>query len=231
MKGSRLPLKWSCLLLLALTFSGAIAQVPEALREKGVLYFDGNLPDKITATLHAATTVYTENNFDMAIATLYPGQQVELVGMSPEGYLLKTTFRNNTLNGWIKPADLPSGIDPALFDLAKKNQARRDAVADAIAKKTVIQGMTTDEVQQAVGKPAQVSSHTDAAGSSLTWIYTTYRDEIRYAQSQDVYGRPFSYSYTVQVPTGQMIIDFTGTVVTSITQHKTDSDSPGIQSN
>ena len=82
----------------------------------------------------------------MALAALYPGQKVELIGMSPEGWLLKTNYRNNTITGWIRPEDLPSGIDPAIFAEAKQNQAHRDAVAVAITNKSVIQGMTPDDI-------------------------------------------------------------------------------------
>jgi hypothetical protein len=83
-----------------LAITSAPAQIDPALRENGVLYFDGNLPTKVTATLNTATTIYLRRDFQMALATLYPGQKIELVGMGPEGYLLKTNYRNNTTTGW-----------------------------------------------------------------------------------------------------------------------------------
>jgi len=158
----------SCALLLAFFISGAPAQVAPELREPGVLYFEGNLPDKVSATLHATTTLYAGRDFQTALAALYSGQKVDLIGMSPEGYLLKTTYRNNTVTGWIRPEDLPTGIDPAIFAEAKKNQAHHDAVAVAIANKSVVQGMTPDEVKQSLGRPEQVSSRTDANHSTPT---------------------------------------------------------------
>src|SRR5258708_15211414 len=103
-------MNWSLVLLfLALSIVGAPAQIDPALREDGVLYFDGNLPSKVVATLHTMTTVYLHRDFQMALAALYPGQKVELVGMGPEGFLLKTNYRNNTISGWIHTEDLPSG--------------------------------------------------------------------------------------------------------------------------
>jgi hypothetical protein len=226
------PAKWSCaLLILALSIVRAPAQLDPALRENGVLYFDGNLPDKVLATLHAATTVYLRRDFSMALATLYPGQKIELIGTSPEGYLLKTNFRNNSITGWIKPDDLPSGIDPGLFAEAEKNQKHHDAVAVAITNKDVIRGMTPDEVTQSVGKPEQVSSRLDATGSALTWVYTTYREDPQYQYSLDAVGRPVLNTYYVKVPIGQLIVAFANGSVTSVEQHKTDPNSPGVVTN
>jgi hypothetical protein len=166
-KGLSFSARWGCtLLLLALAATGTPAQIDPALRENGVLYFDGNLPTKVTATLNTATTLYLRRDFQMALATLYPGQKIELIGMGPEGYLLKTNYRNNTTTGWIRPEDLPSGIDPTVLVQAQKNQRHHDAVAVAITNKNVIQGMTPDEVKQSVGAPQQVSSRIDPSGSA-----------------------------------------------------------------
>jgi len=223
--------KWSCALLLAFSLAGAPAQVAPEFQEQGVLYFDGNLPDKVTATLHAATTVYLHRDFKMALAALYGGQKVELIGMSPDGYLLKTNYRNNTTIGWIRPEDLPSGIDPAIFAQAKKNQARRDTVAVAITNKSVIQGMTPDEVKQSVGRPEQVASRVDPNGSALTWVYTTYVEQPQYQYSLDAFGRPVMQTYYVKIPIGQLIVTFVNGAVISVEEHKTDPNSPGVVTN
>jgi hypothetical protein len=225
------PVLWICALVLALSAAGASAQIAPELQEEGVLYFDGNLPGKVTATLHTATTVYLHRDFQTALAALYAGQKIELIGMSPEGYLLKTMYRNNTVTGWIRPADLPSGVDPSLFALAQKNQARRDAVAVAITNKSVIQGMTPDEVQQSVGRPEQVLSSSDAHGSSLTWIFTTYREDPQYSYVLNGFGRPILQTYYVRVPIGQLIVNFANGAVASVAQHTTDPNSPGVVTN
>ena len=219
------------MVLLAVFITGAPAQIASELQEQGVLYFDGNLPDKVTATLHTATTVYLRRDFQMALAALYPGQKIELIGMSPEGYLLKTNYRNNTISGWIRAADLPSGIDPAIFAEAKKNQAHRDDVAVAISNKSVIQGMTPDEVKQSVGRPGQVASRVDPGGSALTWIYTTYVEQPQYQYTLDPFGRPVLQTYYVKIPVGQLIVAFANGAVISVEEHKTDPNSPGVVTN
>jgi hypothetical protein len=216
-----------------LAFSPVLAseQIDPALQEQGVLYFYQVLPDKVTATLHAPTTVYLHRDFQMALAALYPGQKIELIGMSAEGYLLKTNYRNNTVTGWIRPADLPTSIDPALFVQARKNQAHREAVSVAITNKDVIQGMTPDEVKQAVGVPEQVSSRIDPSGSALTWIYTTYREDPQYQYSLDPFGRPVLQTYYVKIPIGQLIVAFANGTVISVEQHQTNPNSPGVVTN
>ena len=226
MRGALLPIGAALLLLLPMV--GARAQNALELREEGVLYFEDNLPNKITAPLKAPVTVYSRRNFQMAVGYLNPGQQVELVGMSPDGYLVKGHYRNNSITGWIRPEDLPSGIDPALFAQAKKNQARHDAVAVAIANKSVIQGMTPEEVSLALGKPTQTSSKTDASGTQLTWIFTTYREEPQYNYVLDPFGRAVLQTYYVKIPIGQLIVNFDNGGVTSVEEHKTDPNSPGV---
>jgi hypothetical protein len=211
--------------------AGAQSGIDPAFREQGVLYFEGNLPDKVTATIHTSTTLYTHRDFQMALASLYEGQKVELIGMAPEGYLLTTNYRNNTTTGWIKPNDLPSGIDPAIFVLAEKNQKHHDAVAVAIANHSVVQGMTPDEVKLSLGKPGQVSSKTDPQGSALTWVYTTYREDPQYQYGIDSFGHTVLSTYYVKVPIGQQIISFVNGVVFSVEEHKTDPNSPGVVTN
>lgn len=206
----------------------ALAETDPALREEGVLYLEGNLPEKVTATVKAPTTLYLRRNFQMVLAVLNPGQSVEIVGSSPEGYLLKGTARNNTVVGWVHPKDLPAGVDPALFDKAKKNEEHRAAVDVAIANKSVIRGMTPDEVEKAVGHPTQTASRTDAHGSSVTWIFTTYREEPQYTYSFDAFGRPVLQTYYVKIPVGQMIVSFANGTVDSIDRQETQ---PGSSAN
>ena len=222
-------MKWSCgWLLLALFIVDAPAQIDPALREDGVLYFEGNLPDKVTATVQTQSILYLHRDFRLALAALYPGQKIEVIGMSHEGYLLKLNYRNNTTIGWIRPADLPAGINPAIFAKAEKEQMRRDAVAVAIANKRVIQGMTPGEVKQAIGLPDQVKSRVDPTGSALTWVYATYRQDPQYQYTLDAFGRPLLQTYYVKVPVGQMTVAFVNGAVVSVSQYTSD---PGVVTN
>lgn len=207
------------------------ADIAPELREDGVLYFEDNLPGRIFATVHASLTIYAHRDFQTAVAQIYPDQKIELLGMANEGYLVKTTYRNNTVTGWIHPEDLPSGLDPSIFAQAKKIQAWRDTVAVAIANKNVIQGMSPDEVKQAVGKPNQVTTSTDEHGMSVVWNYVTYREDPQYEYVLNGFGQPVLQTYYVKVPIGQMTIGFTNGTVSSIVQKRGDSNGPGIVTN
>jgi hypothetical protein len=218
--------------LLALTGTFALrAQSDLALDEPGVLSLPGNVPEAVTAVIKAPTTVFTQRNFQTVAGYLAPGQTVEILGVANDGYILRGSYRNNTITGWIHPQDLPTGFDPRIFDAAKKTQEHRDAIAAAIANKTVVPGMTPDEVQQAVGRPEQTATKTDAGGSTVTWIFTTYKEEPQYSYALDGYGRAVLQTYYVKIPIGQMIVGFGNGVVVTIDQHQTDPNSPGVVTN
>ncbi len=220
-----------CLVGLLLAAPTSPAQTDPALREEGVFYLEGNVPDKVTTVIRAPTTLYLHRDFQMALAMLSPGQTVEMVGSSLEGYLVKGTYRNNTVVGWIHPQDLPTGFDPGIFVAAKKVEEHRAAIAVAIVNKTVVQGMTPNEVEQAVGHPSETTSRTDAHGSSMTWIFTTYREEPQYTYAFDPFGRPVLQTYYVKIPIGQLIVGFDKGLVASVEENKTDPNSPGVVTN
>jgi hypothetical protein len=232
-KNLALSVGWSCLALLAPAALPVHAQTETdpALRDPDVLYLEDNVPGKVTTTIKAPTNLYFHRNFQSILAVLYPGQVVEILGSGPDGYLIKGTARNNTVTGWIHPEDLPTGFDLRIFADARKTQQRREAIAVAIANKTVIEGMTPDEVEQSMGRPEQVASHTDARGASLTWIFTTYKEEPQYSYALDGFGRAVLQTYYVKIPIGQMVLGFDHGVVASIDQHTTDPASPGVVTN
>ena len=101
----------------------------------------------------------------------------------------------------------------------------------AITNRSVIQGMTPDEVKQSVGRPEQISSRVDPGGTALTWIYTTYREEPQYQYTLDAFGRPVLQTYYVKIPIGQLIVGFANGAVISVEQHQTDPNSPGVVTN
>jgi hypothetical protein len=223
---SKVRLIFVLLGLLLLGLAPARADVDPALREDGVLYFADNLPNRLIGTVKTPTTVFLHRNFQMPLASLFSGQKIEIVGVAPEGYLITCTYRNNSVNGWIAPADLPPDVDQTVLGQAKKNQERRNQMAALIANKQVVRGMTLDEVHQSLGNPDQTSSHTDATGSTQTWVYTTYQDVLQTSYVPGPFGRTVLQTYPVRTPVGQTIVTFTGGMVSAIEQHQTNSASP-----
>jgi hypothetical protein len=220
------PLLVACALLLVLP--AARADLDPALREDGVLYFEDNLPDPIVAQVQAPTTLYLHRDFASALALIVPGQKIEIIGVSKEGFLVKGDYRNNAVTGWITAAQLPPGVDPKLIEQAKKNQAWHDQVAAAIQAKKVIRGMSPDDVKASLGEPEQTASKVDDSGSGLTWVYTTYSIVWQTVASPGYYGRTLLQTLPTKVPTGQLIVTFTNGVVSAIEEHRTDPNSPGV---
>jgi outer membrane protein assembly factor BamE (lipoprotein component of BamABCDE complex) len=217
--------------LLWLVLGALRADTDPALREDGVLYFEDDLPDHIVAPVTAPTTLYLRRDFATPLALIVPGQSLEIIGMSPEGFLVKGDYRNNAVTGWITPAQLPPGVDPKLIDQAKKNQARHDEVAKAIQAKKVIRGMTPDEVRQSLGDPEETSSHTDDTGTAQTWTYTTYTIVWQTAATPGPYGRTVVQTFPTKVPIGQVIVTFADGAVSAIEEQKTNPDSPAVSPN
>jgi len=212
----------SVLALLLLAFGGhAWADVDPALREDGVLYFGDNLPHRVIGTVKTPTTLYLHRNFQMPLASLFAGQKIEIVGAAPQGYLITGVYRNNSVSGWITAEDLPPDVDRGLVAQAQKAQAHREAIANVIAHRQVIRGMTADEVRQSLGAPDQTSSRTDAAGESQTWTYTAYQDVWQTSYVPGPFGRPTLQTYSVRTPVGQTVVSFSNGVVTAVEQRQT----------
>jgi hypothetical protein len=211
-----------------LAIGSARADIDPGLREDGVLYFEDSLPNVIVADVKTPTTVYLGRDFASPLALIVPGQRLEILGMSAEGFLVKGDYRNNAVTGWITPAQLPPGVDPKLIEQAKKNQARQEVVAKAIRARQVIRGMTPAEVKQSLGEPEQTSSHTDDSGTALTWIFTTYSIVYQTAATPGYNGQTVFQTFPTKVPSGQVIVTFANGTVTAIEEHKTNPDSPGV---
>ena len=220
----------ACALLLAVT--AVRADTDLSLREDGVLYFEDNSPNRILAPVKKPTTLYLRRDFQDALALLVPGQNLELIGMSSEGYIVKGSYRNNAVTGWITRGDLPPGVDPKVIADAKAAQARHDQMAPAIKEHKVVRGMTPDEVRQSLGDPEQTSTRSDDTGSSLTWTYTQYTSVWKTSYTPGFYGgNGIATTYLAKVPVGNTIITFANNEVSAIEEHRTDPNSPSLQSN
>ncbi len=220
----------ACALLLALT--AVRADTDLSLREDGVLYFEDTTPNRIIAPVKKPTTLYLRRDFQDALALLVPGQSLELVGMAPEGYIVKGTYRNNAVTGWIAAADLPPGVDPKVIADAKAAATRHAQMAPAIKEHRVVRGMTPDEVRQSLGDPEQTSTRSDDTGSRQSWTYTQYTSVWKTAYQPGFYGgQGVETTYLAKVPVGTTIISFTDGAVSAIEVHKTDPNSPSLQNN
>jgi hypothetical protein len=220
----------ACAMLLAL--SAVRADTDLSLREEGVLYFEDTTPNRIIAPVKKPTTLYLRRDFQDALALLVPGQSLELIGMAPEGYMVKGTYRNNAVTGWITAADLPPGVDPKVITDAKAAQARANQMAPAIREHRIVRGMTPDEVRQSLGDPEQTSTRSDDTGSTQSWTYTQYTSVWKTSYQPGYYGgQGIATTYLAKVPVGTTTISFVNGLVSAIEVHKTNPNSPSVQNN
>lgn len=198
--------------------------VPKELRDSDVLYFDQNLPEKIILTLDKEASVYLDKDFQTLAAALPSGTKVQILGLVNDGnFLVSTQYRGTRIEGWALASALPP-VDPKLIDAAKKSQAWRDAVAAAIKDKRVLQGMTVNEVKQAMGKPDRTSSRQDAQVRFDTWTYITYELVPQSTYVTDALGRVTLQTIYVKKPVGELTVEFNGGLVTGLEEHRRQRD-------
>jgi hypothetical protein len=204
-----------------------VAQIAPELRDANVLYFDEALPDPVEARLLQATNVYSGQDMSMRVTTLPTGQAVRILGLNRELLLVQTTFRGNTVQGWVEAQQLPP-LDPKLLETARKNKAFRDAVNQAIKDKKVIEGMTLEDVKTSLGKPNRTSFRKEANGRIDTWYYTAYESVPQYTYGQNALGQVVQILSYVKVPVGETVVEFAESRVVAVEQHTQDPKARGV---
>jgi hypothetical protein len=189
------------------------------LRDPAVLYFDQTLPEPFEAKLLQATDVFSGKDLSLRLATLPAGYKVKLVGLDQDLCLIQTQYQSNTVYGWIELKNIPP-LDPQMVDAARKNQAFRDAVTQAIKDRKVIEGMTLNDVQQSLGRPTRTSFRKEEKGRIDTWSYITYENIPQYTYGRNALGQIVQLVTYVKVPVGETTIEFSDGRVTAIEQHK-----------
>jgi len=191
--------------------------ISDALKEKGVLYFDENLPQPLTVKLSKATYIHSDRSLKSPSVAFQKGKEVRIVGMAPEGFFISGKHRGGDYTGWVG-ADVIT-IDPKVLQQAQAMQQKRDAIELAVKEKRVVEGMTFDHVKESQGKPDTVSFREEKGQRIDTWRYITYERVPTTQTGYTNYGQPVTRTVFVKVPVGEMTIDFRGGLVTGIEQH------------
>lgn len=191
--------------------------LPDELKERGVLYFDENLPDPLLVPLAKAVYVHSDRSLNSPTVAFPKDMEVRIVGMAPEGFYIEGKHRGNPFNGWV-PADAVT-VDPKLLQQAQARQQFRDAIKLAVQEKRILEGMTFDDVRAARGKPDAASFRQQDGQRIDTWRYISYERVPERQTGVDGFGQLVSRIVYVKVPVGEMTVDFQNGVVTSIEQH------------
>ncbi len=206
------------LILLSL---GSVAEsswaLPDELKERGVLYFDENLPEPLLVPMAKAVYVHSDRSLASPTVAFPKGMEVRIVGMAPEGFYIEGKHRGNPYNGWVPPDAVT--VEPKLLQQAQARQQFRDAIKLAVQEKRIVEGMTFDDVRAARGKPDAASFRQQEGQRIDTWRYISYERVPQRQTGVDGFGQLVSRVVYVKVPVGEMTVDFRGGVVTSIEQH------------
>ncbi len=204
-----------------------VARAQDELRDPGVLYFDETLPDPVELKLLDATDVYSGRDWSVRLVTLPKNQTVRVMGMDGLLLSIQTVFAGNKVTGWVEAKKLPP-LDPKLLETARKNKVFRDAVAQAIKDKKVIDGMTLEDVQRSLGKPNRTAFRKEASGRIDTWYYTTYQNVPQYSYTTNAFGQTVPTVVYVRVPVGETVVEFSDSRVTAVEQHIEDTRAHGV---
>lgn len=214
--------------LLCLAFvllgSAAQAQLSKARKsmippEPGTINVEDMLSKPVTLKVLQEAPVYTRATLEQAIGSMAPGTLVKLVGLSDNAYRVRGRARHGDVAGWVRMGDLLSP-DPDLVPNLKKLHARQTQVEEMIASKQVALGMTSEEVQASLGKPARRSTKINAGGREEKLEYVIYERVPQYTTGLDPYGRPVQSIVYLKVETGNLAVVLKDDVVESIEETK-----------
>lgn len=187
--------------------------------EPGTINVEDILSKPVTLKVLQEAPVYTRSALDQAIGSMAPGTLVKLVGLSDHAYRVRGRARHGDVAGWVRMGDLLSP-DPDLVPNLKKLHARQTQVEEMIASKQVALGMTSEEVQSSLGKPARRSTKINAGGREEKLEYVIYERVPQYTTGLDPYGRPVQSVVYLKVETGNLAVTLKDDVVESIEETK-----------
>lgn len=187
--------------------------------EPGTINVEDMLAKPVMLKVLQEAPVYTRSTLDQAIGSMAPGTVVKLVGLSDHAYRVRGRARHGDVAGWVRIGDLLSP-DPDLVPNLKKLHARQTQVEEMIASKQVALGMTGEEVQASLGKPARRSTKINAGGREEKLEYVIYERVPQYTTGLDPYGRPVQSVVYLKVETGNLAVTLKDDVVESIEETK-----------
>ena len=216
--------------LFLLLLLGAVLPAPEAAAqfskrksslppEPGTMDIEHLLTKPVTLKVLQEAPIYTRATLDRALGSMAPGTPVKLVALSDDAYRVRGRSRQGDVTGWVRMTDLLSP-DPDLAANLRKLHQRQTDVEALIEAKQVALGMTSEEVQESLGKPNRKSSKLSASGREETLEYVTYDRVPQYSTSYDAFGRPFQSVIYIKMETGSMSINLKNNVVETIEETK-----------
>lgn len=214
----------------ALIFSPARAQLGKSqlATESGAIQIEGVLPKPIKLTVIAESIIYYQNDLQRALGGMAPGTTVQLLAIADKAWKVRGRAHHGDVAGWMKIAELKSP-DPKLADKLKAYCERKKTVDELIQKHQIAVGLTVDEVQASLGKPARKSSSVTATGREEAYEYSIYKNVPQTVTGRDRLGNLVQNIIYVKVETGRLTVSFRGGSVAEIQETQGDTPIPGSE--
>lgn len=187
--------------------------------EPGTFALDGMTPKPIVLKVQLEAPVYPTSKLQGALGSFAPGSLVTLLAMSETAYRVRGRARHGDVAGWVRMAEVKSAV-PDLNANLKKLYERTKLVDELIQHKQVALGMTSQEVQASMGKPARKSSKITAAGKEERVEYAIYDQVPQTSTGVNAFGQLVQTVVYVRVEVGTLSLSFKDGAVSEIEESK-----------
>lgn len=183
--------------------------------EKGAIYLDGMVADKVVVRITKTAPIYSTLSADRWMGNLLENQNAELLAVSDKAYRVRGRAKQGQVAGWVSKAAV-TGL-PETFEANLKHYFERyQVVEELIDNHQVALGMTVEEVIASIGPPNKRSSKVDGAGRTDSLEYISYEGVPQTGIGYDAFGHPIPVTQYVEVESGRVRIDLTNNTVSSI---------------
>ena len=190
------------------------------LAEPGTINLEGiKGASNIRLTVAQDGYIYYHAIMDRVLGTMRAGTPVTLIAMSETAYRVRGRAAHGETAGWMPIAALHSP-DPQLAEKLKALYVRQQQITELIANKQVALGMTSEEVQQSLGKPTRKNTRIAILGRDERLEYAIFESVPQVVTGQDQYGRLVQNVIYVKVETGTLTINLKDGIVDTIEETK-----------
>lgn len=183
--------------------------------EKGAIYLDGMVADKVVVRITKTAPIYSTLSADRWMGNLLENQNAELLAVSEKAYRVRGKAKQGQVAGWVSKAAV-TGLPESFEANLKHYYERYQVVKELIDNHQVALGMTVDEVIASIGPPDKRSSKVDTEGRTDTLEYISYERVPQTGIGYDSFGHPVPVTQYVEVESGRVTIDLTNNTVSSI---------------
>jgi hypothetical protein len=178
----------------------------ERLRREDVVYVDDYLKKPVALKTLRATSITFSRDGNGFLDTLRPTQEVRLIGIAEDRFLVEARITNGRAEGWVLPGDMEPIPEAVIKEIQKKSD-EAEKEKKAIARGQVEVGMSQEAVQKILGKPKGKSSILENEGSFEQWKYPSYKTVPVYVPTV-VNGTNVVYSFYQKVLVGEKVVTF-----------------------